>query len=458
MWLDQILRDGEHAVRLRGDLEFFSAHALKLRPKAGPLEPLNLNAAQRRLHGFIEEQKRKTGQVRAIVLKGRQMGVSTYVAARFYHRTINSPGLRTIILGHERRASSNLFGIVKRFHENLPDNLRPSVGTSNAEELIFDKIDSGYIVAVASGDATGRSATAQLLHASEAAFWDDLPMQMASLMQTVPDLDGTEIIIESTANGFNDFQALWRRAEAGESEFIPIFLPWSLDADYRRKVDADFVMDEEEHRLAELHNLDVEQIAWRRAKINQLGSADRFPQEYPLLASEAFITSTFDGFIPAELVLKARREKVEPYGPLILGVDPAGMGADRTSIAWRRGHCITKIESRRGLDTMEVAGWVNRIIREDEPDKVNIDVGGLGIGAYDRLLEMGHRRSVVNPVNFGGKPVEPAPLDETGKPAGGPANRRAEMWSNLTPKNGDAGQVVEGMYIVADGVVMLTDR
>src|SRR5262249_42340005 len=77
--------------------------------------------------------------------------------------------------------------IVKRFHDNLGDELRPSVGTSNAEELIFDRIDSGYIVAVASGEGTGRSATAQLLHASEVAFWGDLPLQMAALMQTVPD-------------------------------------------------------------------------------------------------------------------------------------------------------------------------------------------------------------------------------------------------------------------------------
>jgi Terminase RNaseH-like domain len=190
-------------------------------------------------------------------------------------------------------------------------------------------------------------------------------------------------------------------------------------------------MDEEERRLAELHNLDAEQIAWRRAKISQLGSAEYFSQEYPLTPSEAFISSTFDDFIPAELVIKARREKVEPYGPIIIGVDPAGMGADRTSIAWRQGHCITKVESRRGLDTMEVAGWVAKIIREDNPDRVNIDVGGLGVGVYDRLIEQGHRRSLVNAVNFGGKPVEPPPLDETGKPAGGPANRRAEMWSNL---------------------------
>jgi hypothetical protein len=428
MWLDQILRD----ARLRDDLEFFSAHALKLRPKAGPFEPLNFNSAQRKLHGFIEDQKRKTGRVRVIVLKGRQMGVSTYVAARFYHRTINSPGLRTIILGHERRASSNLFGIVKRFHENLPDDLRPSVGTSNAEELIFDKIDSGYIVAVASGDATGRSATAQLLHASEAAFWDDLPLQMASLMQTVPDLDATEIIIESTANGYNDFHSLWRKAEAGESEFQAVFLPWNLDPGYRRKVDVDFVMDEEERKLAELHNLDSEQIAWRRAKINQLGSPEYFRQEYPLTPSEAYVSSTFDSFIPADLVLQARGQKdIEAYGPVIVGVDPAGMGGDRTSIAFRKGRCITKVESRKGLDTMQVAGWVQKIIREEQPAKVNIDIGGLGVGVHDRLYETSSNRRIINAVNFGGKPVEPAPLDEKGNPAGGPANRRAEMWSNL---------------------------
>jgi len=130
-------------------------------------------------------------------------------------------------------------------------------------------------------------------------------------------------------------------------------------------------------------------------------------------------------------VICARKERIEPYGPLIVGVDPAGMGADRTSIAWRQGHVITKVESRRGLDTMETTGWVARIIREDRPAKVNIDVGGLGIGIYDRLIEQGHSRSLINAVNFAGKPLEPPPIDETGKPGGGPANRRAELWQNM---------------------------
>ena len=62
---------------------------------------------------------------------------------------------------------------------------------------------------------------------------------------------------------------------------------------------------------------------------------------------------------------------------------------------------------------------------------MNIDVGGLGIGVFDRLMELGHSRSVVQAINFGGKPIEPPPLDERGNPAGGPANRRAELWLNL---------------------------
>ena len=386
-----------------------------------------------KLHQTIEAQKAKTGKVRVIILKARQLGVSTYVAARLYRHTINNMGTRCIIIGHERRASANLFEIVKRMHDGLPAEIRPAVGTSNAESLLFDRLDSGYIVSVTSGEGTGRSATAQLLHASETAFWDDLPLQMASLMQTVPDIDGTEIIIESTANGYNDFHTLWRKAEAGEFEFMPVFLPWSLDAGYSREATPDFKIATDEAGLVDAYSLTNEQLAWRRAKIAQLGSAEFFVQEYPLNAAEAFISASFDSFIPPELVIKARKEKVdEPHGPLVIGVDPAGMGPDRTSIAWRKGRVILKVESRKGLDTMQVAGWCQQILREEKPARMNIDVGGLGVGVYDRLYETASNRRTIQAVNFGGKPVEPPMTrDEKGEPAGGPSNRRAEMWTNL---------------------------
>jgi len=108
-WLERLISEGADALRLRTDLEYFAETALKLRPKAGPIEPFKFNAAQKKLHALLEEQKAKTGRVRAVILKARQLGISSYTAARFYHRTIHSPGLWTIILGHERRASSNLY-------------------------------------------------------------------------------------------------------------------------------------------------------------------------------------------------------------------------------------------------------------------------------------------------------------------------------------------------------------
>jgi hypothetical protein len=163
-WLSDLRHDLDHAERLDTDLAYFAEHYLKIRTKAGPLASFAFNPAQIELHNRLEEQKRRTGKVRAIVLKARQMGVSTLIAARLYRQTISGEGLRTFIIGHEKRASSNLYQLVKRFHDNLPDDVRPSVGTSNAEELTFDRLDSGYMVQTASTEGTGRSATAQLIH------------------------------------------------------------------------------------------------------------------------------------------------------------------------------------------------------------------------------------------------------------------------------------------------------
>lgn len=119
------------------------------------------------------------------------------------------------------------------------------------------------------------------------------------------------------------------------------------------------------------------------------------------------------------------------------------MGDDATAIAWRQGHCITKLEKRYHLTTMEIAGWIAKIVRTYKPAKVCLDVGGLGVGIYDRLVEEGHGE-VVTAINFGSKPIEPPPLDDTGKPSGGPLNRRAEMWLNL--KNA----LVEGRFSLPD--------
>jgi hypothetical protein len=93
MWLDQVIDEGRHVTRLHSDLPFFAENALKLRPKFGPLEPFRFNGAQHKLHELLEEQHKRTGRVRAIILKGRQVGCSTYIAGRFFHKTISTPGI-----------------------------------------------------------------------------------------------------------------------------------------------------------------------------------------------------------------------------------------------------------------------------------------------------------------------------------------------------------------------------
>ena len=127
----------------------------------GALVPLRLNRAQLYVHAKLEEQKRALGRVRALILKGRQQGVSTYIAARYYHRTAMHRGISAWIMAHEQKASDTLFGLVERYHDHNP--FRPSTSASNAKELKFGRLDSGYQVATAGTQDTGRSATAQVV-------------------------------------------------------------------------------------------------------------------------------------------------------------------------------------------------------------------------------------------------------------------------------------------------------
>jgi len=143
--------------RRRDSFEFFSRY-LQIRPKTGALAPLTLNAAQLKICRALEEQRAQTGRNRAIILKGRQIGCSTLIAAMNFHRMIHEPGLRTAIIAHERHASANLSEIIRRFYEHLPEDMKPPIATANAQSLLFDKLDSGFLIYVAGLEGAGRSA------------------------------------------------------------------------------------------------------------------------------------------------------------------------------------------------------------------------------------------------------------------------------------------------------------
>ena len=370
--------------RLRDDLEYYAAKCLRIRTKAGSIHPLIFNKAQRYIHSRLEEQKARTGRVRALILKGRQQGCSTYVGGRFYHRTTHGRGLRTFILTHEDAATQNLFEMVNRYHEHCPALVKPSTGAANAKELNFDALDSGYKIGTAGTKGVGRSSTLQLFHGSEVAFWPHAETHAAGVLQALPDEPGTESILESTANGIgNFFHQKWRDAEAGVSDYIAIFVPWYWQDEYRKAVPAGFQLSDEEQDYADLYDLDLEQMAWRRAKITELKDPDLFKQEYPATAAEAFQMSGHDSYIPAALVAKARKGTAKPSGPLVIGFDPAWMGGDRHSMAFRQGRCLIKVESKTQLKTMQSAGWLKQVIDAAKPRRVFMDVGGVGAGVYD---------------------------------------------------------------------------
>jgi hypothetical protein len=409
------------------DFPHFATTSISIRSKSGAICPLVFNRAQRHIHARLEEQLQSTGRVRALILKGRQQGCSTYVGARFFHRAMHVKGLRVFILTHEDAATQNLFDIVQRFQANCGDDIRRATKVANAHGLTFAEIDSGYMLGTAGTKGVGRSSTIQLFHGSEVAFWPHADTHAAGVLQAVPDAEGTEIILESTANGpGNFFHRTWRDAESGRNDYVPIFVPWYWQEEYR-KPGAGFEPSEEERAYGELYGLDDGQLAWRRAKIAELRDAALFRQEYPACAAEAFEMSGHDSFIPPALVAAARKATCEASGPLVIGFDPAWTGGDRHAMAWRQGRRLIKIETRQKLDTMQAAGWVKQVIDKDKPRRVFIDVGGVGAGVCDRLKEMGYG-DTVRPINFGSAPFDPPPRDEQGRASGGPLNRRAEMW------------------------------
>lgn len=425
-------QDRIEALRyLISNFEIWSAHCAKIQAKNGQTLPFVWNRAQRHVHECIERQKAEKGYVKALVLKGRQQGISTYIGARFYHQTSTTHGRNAFIVAHEDKATSNLFKMVKRYHGHNP--IAPSTRASNAQELIFGELDSGYRLATAGSKDVGRSATAQVFHGSEFAFWDNAQSHLAGIGNTIGSgaaATGTEMILESTANGLgNAFHLMWQAAVAGESEWQAIFVPWYWQDEYRAPVRDTLVLDEEDLKYQAAYKLTLEQMQFRANKIAEYGPGFEwlFDQEYPAAAELAFRSPTGKPLIGPTTVSAAVNSKHKDMAgqPLIIGVDPAGDGEDpsenrdRTAIAYRRGRVCYRIEYHRDLSTMQIAGMLAGYIREMRPDAVFIDKGGLGAGIVDRLHELNFEQ--VHGVMFGQRAHNSELY----------VNKRAEMWWDM---------------------------
>jgi len=308
---------------------------LLVRTKEGWTSPLKANPVQRAF-------ERRRGQ-RNIVLKARQMGLTTWAAARFFLKTITQPGTLTLEVAHTQAAAEEIFRIVYRFLDWLPEELREGplrTSRANVRQLVFPEMDSQYRVVSAGDRNAGRGLTVQNLHCSELARWPGDPAEtLAGLRASLA--PGGELIVESTPDGAGGcFYEEWQKAT--ETGMVRHFFPWWMERRYRAKAVDAATLTEEERDLMARKRLDLEQIAYRRRIRADFRGLAR--QEFAEDEESCFRTSGESVFEldvieerlkgTPEPVERRRNGELEVWLPPIEGkrylvaVDPAGGGSE----------------------------------------------------------------------------------------------------------------------------------
>ena len=336
-----------------------AAGLLRVRTRDGSTAPLRANPAQRAF-----EQRRGT---RNIVLKARQMGLTTWAAARFFLKTITQPGTLTLEVAHTQEAAEEIFRIVHRFVDCLPAALREGplkTSRANVRQIAFPAMDSQYMVVSAGERNAGRGLTVQNLHCSELARWPGDPAEALAGLRAALAPTG-ELILESTPDGVGGcFHEEWQKA--AETAMVRHFFPWWLEPRYRAEPVDPTALTAEELDLRSRHRLDLRQIGFRRQmRANFRGLArQEFAEDqescfrasgdsvFELAAIEARLASA-----PPPLAQRRNGELEIWLPPLpgkhyLVAVDPAGGGSEGDYSA------AQVLEMETGLQCAEFAGHV----------------------------------------------------------------------------------------------------
>lgn len=269
--------------------------------------PFMLNDVQRTFLADVAQARRdfETGarnSVKFLILKGRQQGFTSAITGYQLACSIITKNFSGFTLADVGNNTNTIFEDKARYVYNaLPDPIKPAPKYNNRREFHFEKLNSRWRVDTAGNKEVGRSKTINFFHGSEAAFWDSIESVMAGLGEALT--KGSIQILETTANGLNEFKDLWDAASKGRSNWEPKFYQWWLTKEYR----SEFEDHEREQRfkadvlsgvtdfhkklklLLDFEHLEWEQLYWYAGKHKDLG--DKLAQEYPCTADEAFLAS-----------------------------------------------------------------------------------------------------------------------------------------------------------------------
>jgi hypothetical protein len=387
--------------RLREDYVYYPPRALKIKTKAGKVIPFALKRPQLRLNRALMAQRDAGLPQRAVILKARQIGMSTDAQGLVIQRATQRQYHFAMVVAQDRLTAAALFDIGRFMWANLPAQIRPELAfernSLDQKLLHFGEpsqqerrqgmmgLESQIQIATAKVAAGGRGMTIHSLHLSETAWWERTNKRLG-LLNAVPDDPETLVLEESTAQGHNHFKDTWDAAESGQSGYLAFFSPWFEEPTYRRpfaneRERVEFLavlgkerIGEEEpdlrayiaERLLEWAAEDgeplsaeeaderaLEHLHWRRWAIGAKceSSVEKFHQEYPSTPDEAFLSTGRRVFAP-EFVRKvlAATEISDPVvpseerpGPAIGDLRPGDMHAVRA-----RAH-TTVMVPRKGL-------------------------------------------------------------------------------------------------------------
>jgi hypothetical protein len=414
------LKKREKLNAYKNNFELFAKEQIKILPKDSSkgFQFFEFNEAQKIVNEALEKQLKETGRVRAIILKARQMGLSTYTTGRVFWKSYFNAYNKSVVMAHDAATSDALFSMSRNTIYNMSDTFRPVLKKSNAKEIMFEHNDSGYRLYTAGAPEAGRGTTPTIAHLSEVAFWGHDEKILAGLFQGISQAEGTEVILESTANGVgNSFHRLWQGAVKGENEYIAIFVPWYLMSEYRRKAPEGFERTTDEEVLVTRYNLDDDQLYWRRLKIAE-GGEDKFRQEYPATPEEAFIVSGSNVFnieklsklVPQPILAKRefnfessmmedlRDGSIEIFkyptfeDAFAIGADVSlGVGKDySTAVVINANREVCAVYRSNTIDPSQFGDLLFYLGRYYNNALLAVESNSMGIATLNRLTQMGY--------------------------------------------------------------------
>ena len=285
----------EKLIKILSDPILWGSSFCKVVDKNGKTVPFVMNPQQTELVNGLSKYN--------IVLKSRQLGITTVSCCLSLYYAITQPNSHCMLISFSMDSANSIFDKLKSMYDSVPSAIKPREMANNRSYLKFDN-GSKISVTTMGSKELARGSSLKFVHVSEVAFCkqDKVAKQLLAIEQAL--LPDGKIILESTANGLNEFSNLWERAEQGESLYKPFFFSWIDDKIMFAEEYKQFAtrykgiygksLTREELEPIEQTYFDMgatlEQLMWRRLKIAN-STELQFRQEYPASPIEAFITS-----------------------------------------------------------------------------------------------------------------------------------------------------------------------